>query len=45
VTLADRPPVKKTETRIQFLDQAELEQLLAAPYADDALAGSSPRST
>ena len=27
---------KKTETRIQFLDQAELEQLLAAPYPDDA---------
>jgi integrase len=36
VKLADRPTVKKTETRIQFLDQAELEQLLAAPYADDA---------
>ena len=36
VKLADRPTVKKTETRIQFLDQAELEQLLAAPYPDDA---------
>ena len=31
VKQADRPTVKKTETRIQFLDQAELEQLLAAP--------------
>ena len=36
VKQADRPTVKKTETRIQFLDQAELEQLLAAPYPDDA---------
>ena len=35
VKLADRPTVKKTETRIQFLDQPELEQLLAAPYPDD----------
>ena len=29
VKLAERPTIKKTETRIQFLDQAELEQLLA----------------
>jgi integrase len=36
VKLADRPTVKKTETRIQFLDQAELEQILAASYPDDA---------
>ena len=36
VKQADRPTVKKTETRIQFLDQAELEQLLAAHYPDDA---------
>jgi integrase len=35
VKLADRPTLKKTETRIQFLDQPELEQLLAAPYPDD----------
>ena len=28
VKLADRPTIKKTETRIQFLDQPELEQLL-----------------
>jgi integrase len=36
VKLADRPTVKKSETRIQFLDQPELEKLLAAPYPDDA---------
>jgi integrase len=36
VKLADRPTLKKTETRIQFLDQRELEQLLAAAYPNDA---------
>ena len=36
VKLADRPTLKKTETRIQFLEQPELEQLLAASYPDDA---------
>ena len=36
VKLADRPTMKKTETRIQFLDQAELEKLLDASYPDDA---------
>jgi integrase len=36
VKLADRPTVKKTETRIQFLDQTELGKLLDAPYPDDA---------
>jgi integrase len=36
VKLADRPTVKKSEARIQFLEQSELEQLLAAPYPDDA---------
>jgi len=36
VKLADRPTIRKTETRIQFLDQDELEKLLAAPYPDDA---------
>jgi len=30
------PTVKKTETRIQFLEQPELEKLLDAPYPDDA---------
>ena len=45
VKLADRPTVKKTETRIQFLEQSELEQLLAAPYSTIRSVGSSPRST
>ncbi len=36
VKLADRPVIKKTETRIQFLDQAEVEKLLAVPYPEDA---------
>ena len=42
VKLADRPTVKKTETRIQFLDQPELEQLLAASYPDDAFGRTEP---
>ncbi len=36
VKLADRPVIKKAETRIQFLEQGELEQLLATSYPDDA---------
>jgi integrase len=36
VKLADRPVIKQTETRIKFLDQAELEKLLASSYPDDA---------
>jgi integrase len=36
VKLADRPVIKQIETRIKFLDQGELEQLLAVPYAADA---------
>jgi integrase len=36
VKLADRPVIKSTETRIKFLDQPELERLLATPYPDDA---------
>ena len=36
VKLADRPIIKTTETRIKFLDQPELEKLLALPYPDDA---------
>ncbi len=36
VKLADRPVIKTTETRIKFLDQSELEKLLALPYPDDA---------
>lgn len=42
VKLADRPTVKKTETRIQFLEQDELEKLLAAPYPDDAFGSIEP---
>jgi integrase len=36
VKLADRPVIKQTETRIKFLDQPELERLLAASYPNDA---------
>src|SRR3954471_12868295 len=32
VKLADRPVIRRTETRIRFLDQAQLEVLLAAPF-------------
>jgi integrase len=42
VKLADRPTIKKSETRIQFLDQAELEQLLATPYPADAFGAIEP---
>jgi integrase len=35
VKLADRPVIRTTETRIKFLDQAELEQLLAISYPND----------
>ena len=36
VKLADRPVIKTTETRIKFLDQPELEKLLALLYTPDA---------
>jgi integrase len=36
VKLADRPVIKTIETRIKFLDQPELEKLLALPYPGDA---------
>jgi integrase len=36
VKLADRPVIKSTETRIKFIDQAELDRLLAVVYPDDA---------
>jgi integrase len=36
VKLADRPVIRRTQTRIRFLDQAQLDALLAAPYPDDA---------
>jgi integrase len=35
VKLADRPVLKRTETRIRFLEQPELEQLLATSYPED----------
>jgi integrase len=36
VKLAERPVIRTTETRIKFLDQAELEKLLATTYPQDA---------
>jgi integrase len=42
VKLADRPVIKKTETRIQFLDQDEVEKLLAAAYPEDAFGSIEP---
>lgn len=42
VKLADRPQIKATETRIKFLEQAELEALLALPYPDDAFGSLEP---
>ena len=38
VKLADRPVIRTTETRIQFLNQKELEKLLATSYPDDSFA-------
>jgi integrase len=42
VKLAERPTLKKTETRIQFLEQDELEALLAAPSPADAFGSVEP---
>ncbi|HTC58738.1 MAG TPA: site-specific integrase [Solirubrobacteraceae bacterium] len=36
VKLAERPTIKKNETRIKFLDQTELDKLIATSYPDDA---------
>jgi integrase len=36
VKLADRPVIRTTETRNKYLDQDELEKLLAASYPEDA---------
>lgn len=36
VKLADRPVLRTTETRLRFLEPAELDALLAALYPDDA---------
>jgi integrase len=38
VKLADRPVIRKNQTRIQFLNQKELEKLLATSYPDDTFA-------
>src|SRR6185312_10559461 len=35
VKLAERPAIKKTETRIRFLTQPEVDQLVTATYPDD----------
>jgi integrase len=42
VKLADRPVIKTTETRIKFLDHAELEKVLAVRYPDDAFGSIEP---
>ncbi len=42
VKLADRPVITATETRIKFLDQPELEKLLALPYPDEAFGAIEP---
>jgi integrase len=39
VKLADRPVIRSTETRIKFLDQKELEKLLAVKYPEDVFGG------
>lgn len=36
VKLAERPVIKKTETRIQFLTQPEVDKVVALAYPDDA---------
>jgi integrase len=36
VKLAERPVIKKTETRIRYLTQPEVDKLVAATYPDDA---------
>lgn len=35
VKQVDRPKLRKTETRIRFLDQDELERLVSTPYPDN----------
>jgi integrase len=42
VKLADRPVIKQIETRIKFLEQLELERLLAASYPSDAFGSIEP---
>jgi integrase len=42
VKLADRPIIKKTETRIKFLEQSELERVLTTNYPSDAFGSIEP---
>lgn len=42
VKLADRPVVKKTETRIRFLTQPEVDALVAGEYPDDTFGSIEP---
>lgn len=42
VKLADRPVIKKTETRIKFLEQNELERVVSTSYPDDAFGSIEP---
>lgn len=42
VKLADRPVIRTTETRIQFLEQDEVEKLLSTPFPDDAFGSIEP---
>ncbi len=37
VKLADRPQIRRTETRIRFLDQPKLDRLIAGAFPEDAL--------
>jgi integrase len=42
VKLADRPVIKNTETRIRFLTQLEVDELVAAEYPADAFGSIEP---
>lgn len=42
VKLAERPVIRTNETRIQFLDQEELERLLSTSFPEDAFASIEP---
>jgi integrase len=42
VKLAERPVIRTTETRIQFLDPGQLECLLASDFPDDAFGSVEP---
>jgi integrase len=42
VKLADRPVIKKTETRIKFLEQSELEKVVLTSYPKDAFGSIEP---